>query len=186
MLMWNRVPKDYFVTSGVGESEITIHAGSYHLALKDAGIEMANIIAYSSILPKIATEVPRPANPNEVITHGSVMETIMASQSCRYGESATAGLIWGWLYEKDALGGFTNRYGGLVCEYGGSMPEHEADVHLREMIRELHTNGYEHLRLTEVRTLIRTVTPMKMYGTALVGLCFLNHEYPEVRREEDD
>jgi arginine decarboxylase len=168
----NRIPRDYFVTSGVGESEITVHAGSYHLALRDAGIEMANILTYSSILPGIANEVHKPEH--RFIAHGEVMETIMASQSCRYGESATAGIIWGWLVTEDG-----ERYGGLVCEYGGTMPEHDADRHLREMLRELHTNGYEHLRLTEVRTLIRTVVPMKMYGTALAALCFLNHEYPE-------
>jgi hypothetical protein len=33
-----RIPKDYFETSGKGESDIAVHAGSYHLALKEAGI----------------------------------------------------------------------------------------------------------------------------------------------------
>ena len=42
----NRIPRDYFVTSGVGESDITVHAGSYHLALRAAGIEMANQLVY--------------------------------------------------------------------------------------------------------------------------------------------
>ena len=36
ILVGNRIPKDYFVTSGIGESDITVHAGSYHLALKSA------------------------------------------------------------------------------------------------------------------------------------------------------
>mgnify|MGYP001582426642 FL=1 len=74
LLIGNRVPKDYFVTSGKGESDITIHAGSYHLALKEAGIESYNIMTYSSILPGIATEVPKPQG----LVHGSVMESIMA------------------------------------------------------------------------------------------------------------
>ena len=39
-----RIPKDYFVTSGVGECDITVHAGSFHLALRDAGIERYNIM----------------------------------------------------------------------------------------------------------------------------------------------
>ena len=77
LLIGNRIPKDYFITKGCGESNITIHAGSYHLALKTAGIEMCNIMTYSSILPAIATEIERPQH----LYHGSVMETIMAVSS---------------------------------------------------------------------------------------------------------
>lgn len=51
ILVGNRIPRDYFVTKGTGQSDITIHAGSYHLALKKANIEMCNIMTYSSILP---------------------------------------------------------------------------------------------------------------------------------------
>ncbi len=60
LVVGNRIPRDYFVTTGSGESDITVHAGSYHLALKSAGIEMANIMTYSSILPGIANEIPKP------------------------------------------------------------------------------------------------------------------------------
>lgn len=67
-----RIPKDYFVTRGKGESDITIHAGSYHLALKDAKIEMCNIMTYSSIMPSIANKIERP----KTLTHDAVMETI--------------------------------------------------------------------------------------------------------------
>ena len=66
----NRIPAHYFETSGTGESDIAIHAGSYHLALKAAQIEMCNIMTYSSILPEIATRIDRP----ERITHGAVLE----------------------------------------------------------------------------------------------------------------
>ncbi|MFW6371856.1 MAG: pyruvoyl-dependent arginine decarboxylase, partial [Bacteroidota bacterium] len=60
LVIGNRIPKDYFITSGTGESDIAVHAGSYHLALKKAGIEMANIMTYSSILPQIANKTSRP------------------------------------------------------------------------------------------------------------------------------
>ena len=46
MKIGNRVPETYFETTGSGESDVTIHAGSYHLALREAGIEMANIMTY--------------------------------------------------------------------------------------------------------------------------------------------
>ena len=44
IVVGNRIPKDYFVTKGHGESDITVHAGSYHLALKQANIETFNIM----------------------------------------------------------------------------------------------------------------------------------------------
>ena len=47
----NRIPKDFFITGGIGQSDITVHAGSYHLALREAGIEPYNIMVYSSKLP---------------------------------------------------------------------------------------------------------------------------------------
>ena len=58
ILIGNRIPKDYFITKGIGESDITTHAGSFHLALKEAGIETANIVTYSSIMPSIAIKKP--------------------------------------------------------------------------------------------------------------------------------
>ena len=55
----NRIPKDFFWTTGSGESDITIHAGSFHLALKEAGISNFNIMSYSSIMPGIAKEIQK-------------------------------------------------------------------------------------------------------------------------------
>ena len=78
LVIGNRIPRRFFWTSGIGESDITIHAGSYHLALKEAGIERYNIMVYSSILPSIAEESVRPKDSE--IVYGSVMETIMAER----------------------------------------------------------------------------------------------------------
>ena len=70
-----RIPKEYFETRGKGESDITVHAGSFHLALKDAGIEKYNIMTYSSILPGIATLLPQAPQ----LPHGCVVESIMST-----------------------------------------------------------------------------------------------------------
>lgn len=178
----NRIPVRFFRTSGVGESDVTIHAGSYHLALRAARIEQANQIGYSSILPAQAVEVPHPSDPKlrddglPTIVHGEVMESISAVAHARYGETATAGLIFGWLHDRDT----DERYGGLVCEYSGSMVAERVPGHLREMLSELHRNGYEHLTLKDSETMIETITPMKMFGTALVALCFIAYEIEEI------
>ncbi|MBU1849683.1 MAG: pyruvoyl-dependent arginine decarboxylase, partial [Nanoarchaeota archaeon] len=130
ILIGCRIPKDYFVTKGKGESDITIHAGSYHLALKNAGIEMCNIMTYSSILPKIARKIKKPAQ----LIHGSVMETIMAVATADCGKNATVGIIYGWLYNKRT----DDKYGGLVCEYNGSLSEAKARTQLRLSLEELY------------------------------------------------
>jgi arginine decarboxylase len=169
----NRIPKDYFVTSGKGESDLTIHAGSYHLALKDAGIEVCNIMTYSSIMPGIATEVKKP----KAFTHGEVMESIMAVAHGRKGERVTAGVIYGWLYEKKTK----QRFGGLVCEINGNFPVEEIDKKLRASINELYVNGFSgKYDLKQIRVLTETIVPQKEYGTALVAVCFTSYQVPVI------
>ncbi|MBN2567771.1 pyruvoyl-dependent arginine decarboxylase [Candidatus Woesearchaeota archaeon] len=173
-LIGNRIPHEFFIAAGAGESDITVHAGSYHLALRDAGIEMCNIISYSSILPGTAVETARPAR----LVHGSVMETIMAAASCRKGERATAGIIFGWLHDRES----GDRYGGLVCEYNGPLAKEEAEAQLRLSIQELYGNGYaERFEIRDSRVLLRTVVPGKEFGTAIVALCFTSYRYPVIR-----
>ena len=170
LLVGNRIPKDYFITKGIGESDITVHAGSFHLALRDAGIEMCNIMEYSSILPRIATKVKKPAR----LYHGSVMESIIAVANSKKGMRATAGIIYGWLYNK--ING--KKYGGLVCEYNGDLEEEKAEEQLKVSLNELHINGYEKYDLRDITININSFIPKKEFGTALVALCFTNYIYP--------
>lgn len=166
-----RIPKDYFVTAGRGESDITVHAGSYHLALRNAGIEMCNIVTYSSILPACAQMVERPTE----LIHGSVLETIMAVATARCGRRATAGIIYGWLYRRrDRL-----KHGGLVCEYNGSLTEARAERQLRASLTELYENGYsEEYLLEDIGLYLDSFVPRKKHGTTVVSLCFLSHYVP--------
>ncbi len=171
MVVGNRIPKDYFITKGTGESDIAVHAGSYHLALKSAGIEMANIITYSSILPAIATKINRP----DVITHGCVMETIMAVAHGNKDEITSAGIIYGWLYERKT----GKRFGGLVCEHNGNYPVEELTNKLHASLNELYYNGFEEeYSLDNVEVITESFVPKKKYGTAIVALCFTNYFIP--------
>src|SRR3989344_4503252 len=171
VLIGMRIPKDYFVTAGKGESDITVHAGSYHLALKDAGIEMCNIMIYSSIMPSIARQVERPKE----LTHGAVMETIMAVAHAKKGQKATAGIIYGCLYDKRT----GQRYGGLVCEHNGNYSLDEVEKKLKASINELYYNGFsEKYELRNISIIKKSVTAAKKYATALVALCFTNYVLP--------
>lgn len=176
LIIGNRIPRRFYVTSGVGESDITIHAGSYHLALKQAGIEKCNIITYSSILPGIAEQIERPTHQ----VHGEVMETISAVSSVRTGERATAAIIWGWLYDRKT----NERYGGLVCEFNanaedGYLNKKDAQISLEASIQELYQNGFEdQFELRDTTCVVKSFRPKKRYGTALVALCFVDYLIP--------
>ncbi len=173
-----RIPKDFFVTKGIGESNITIHAGSYHLALLDAGIERFNIMAYSSVLPKIAREIEKPNNIDDLepLTHGAVMEVINAVANAEKGERATAAIVWGWLYDKQT----NEKFGGFVCEYNGHLEEKDAIESLKSSINELYTNGGYDKKydLRDIKSVSSSIVPKKNYGTAICALCFVNHEIP--------
>lgn len=179
-LIGNRIPKDFFLTSGVGESEITVHAGSYHLALREANIEHLNIMTYSSILPAIAQQVEF---DSRTIPHGSVLETISAVKSVKKGERATAAIMWCWLKEKNT----GKRAGGLVCEYGDTGTVEEAKASLRASLQELYDNGYSEefiLDEKDIHFKARTVVPKKNFGTALVVLGFTNYVVPVIGKFE--
>ncbi|MBU2477009.1 pyruvoyl-dependent arginine decarboxylase [Candidatus Micrarchaeota archaeon] len=171
LLAHQRVPCEYFVTKGKGESDLTVHAGSFHFALLDAGIMEFNIITYSSVLPAIAKEIEKPDN----LVFGSVMETIMAVATAEKNETATAGIIYGWLYYKKTK----EKYGGIVCEYNGNLNEKEAEQELERILDKLYEASFaEEYELKEKRTIIESFVSEKKFGTALVALCFINYVYP--------
>ncbi len=167
-----RVPHQFFVTSGIGESDLTHHAGSYHDALIDARIAEFNHIDYSSILPGIAEDI---GQKPEGLIHGSVMEGISAVANVRKGERGTAGIIYSWLINRQTR----KRFGGLVCEYNGSKTEDEAREMLFGNLQELYTNGFSEKYVLEDPFLItRSIISKKEYGTALIRICFVNHKVP--------
>jgi len=175
VIIGNKIPKEFFITIGTGESDITVHAGSYHLALNAAGIERCNIMYYSSILPAIATEIPKDEETIKSLVHGSVMDTIMACANAARGERATAGIIFAWLYHKST----GKKHGGLVCEYNGHDDEETVKKSLRASLQELYTNGYsDRFELKDEKLTTISFVPKKKHGTALVALCFLNYEVP--------
>lgn len=175
VVVGNRVPRSFFVSKGVGESDITIHAGSFHLALKAAGVERYNIMSYSSILPQIAREV---AQPTEYV-HGAVLESIIAAANSESGERATAGIIYGWLRNRETK----ERYGGLVCEYNGHDSVRTVSRSLNSSLRELYENGFEErFILGKPRLTTASFIPQKKNGTAIVVIGFTDYVVPVLER----
>ena len=128
-------------------------------------------MTYSSILPGIANLIEKPAT----YVHGEVMESIMAVAHSRKGERATAGIIYGWLINRNT----GERYGGLVCEHNGNYTIEEIEEMLRASLNELYVNGFEEdYVIGETKLMTKTFVPEKEYGTALVSLCFTNYFCP--------
>jgi len=173
MIISNRIPYQFFTAKGIGESQHTHHAGSFHLALMDAGIETQNIITYSSILPPEAVEIEKP----EILKHGAVMECIMSKCDGRRDERLSAGIAYAWLYNEE-----DTKMGGIVVERNGNYDEDTLKEVLDNSIYELKNKSFSHYRLDdEINYIIQTFEPNEQYGTALVALCFVNYIV-----EEDD
>jgi arginine decarboxylase len=170
----NRIPVNYFITSGKGESDIAVHAGSYHLALKAANIEMCNVMTYSSILPGIAREVAKPG----YLQHGAVLESIMSVCNAGKGERATAGIIYAWMFDRRV----GSKFGGLVCEHEGNYDLRELERRLHASLEELYRNGFaEDYYLGNPRIISESFIPRKTYGTALTAICFTSYYHPVVK-----
>lgn len=168
-LVGNRIPRDFFITKGSGESDITVHAGSYHLALKEANIEKFNIMTYSSILPKEANLIEQPTD----MIFGSVLESIMAVSNGNGGDVISAGIIYGWLYDKN-----NQKYGGLVCEHNGNYETEEIEYLLKKSLNELYINGFQDFDMKDIKIITNNFIPEKKYGTTLVSLSFVNYIVP--------
>lgn len=119
----------------------------------------------------IARKVERP----DYLDHGAVMESILTSCNAEKGQRASAGIIYGWLYDKITQ----DKFGGLVCEHYGNYDEKELNRLLEASLNELYVNGFDdRFYLRDIERITESFVPDKKYGTALVALCFTNYVYP--------
>lgn len=163
----SRVPQDFFITSGKGESDLAIHAGSYHHALDSAGIANHNLMFYTSLMPVGAKEIRHPGK--EKLPHGSVLESIIAVSHAKHGERATAGILYGYLRNRQT----GEEIGGLVCQYNGNLSEEEAKRELELMFSELYQASYaDKYDYFDRNMIIQSTVAEKKYATALVAICF--------------
>jgi len=168
-----RIPKSYFWVIGWGESDVGTETGSYDAALNMAGIENYNVMLYTSVLPPEAVEL---TNLPE-IHHGSVLEGIIAVQHTdRPGTRITAGLLLAKVHRKSDR----SFLGGFACEYAGNGSLEEAEANLREAMQQLFARRYQtrFYRLEIGKSVVRTYTPQRSFGTILVGIGFASYLVP--------
>ena len=132
-------------------------------------------MVYSSIMPGIAIETEKPEY--DEITHGSVLESIMAVANGKQGERVTAAITYGWLFNKKT----GKKYGGLVAEYNGNDEEEVARESVIKSLNEMYENGFsEDFELRETKIELRSLVVKKKFGTALVAIGFKDYVFPIV------
>lgn len=166
----NKIPTQFFLCQGSGESDFAVQTGSLYHALYRAGIHDVNLRMGASVIPVGSTEIEMPTN----LKRGEVVDCIMASCHGEMGEEISAGLILGDLVQK------TNdvKCGGIVCELGEKIGEEALKEKLQGLLNEWYVKAYsEQYHLVNIRIYSEGLRVQKKHGTALVALCFSESRY---------
>lgn len=185
----NRIPYQYFLSKGYGESDVgggsdPWEASSYDAALAMAGIQNFNMIKYSSILPAEAKEISRPSALKKV-RFGSVMESIFASMNGVKGDRITAALLVTRMHNKSGkiIGSFCTEY------MGNGTPDDAKKTLLADCSRMIERRGYGKTNLKwkkkyisedgkefqPTHFVVQSLNIKKNYGSVIAGLYFVNY-----------
>lgn len=197
LILGNRIPYEYFITKGKGESNAGSHGlpyetGSYDAALNVAGIENTNVIEYTSVIPTEAKEISREEGLKR-LNWGEVLEVIKAQSNGRKGSKISAAVMTTTVV--DPKGKYL---GGFACEYSGSGTKEESENSLAESIAGMiKRRGYGNIK-GETKLYHDNITdtgykihPGKIYeyefldvkeehGSVFVAICFVSHKYPNL------
>jgi arginine decarboxylase len=195
MILGNRIPFEYFATSGKGESEagsegLKYETGSYDAALTDAGIENCNVIEYTSVIPTSAKLIPKEEGLKR-IRWGEVMECIKAQSNGDKGKFISAAVMTTDVYDHK------NKYlGGFALEYSGSGTKEEALKSLATSLKGLIARRGYGLIENKVEIFKDNKTSKgyilhpgkifvydslhvkKEHGSVFAALCWVSHKFP--------
>jgi len=183
------------LTSGRGESDVgseglPYETGSYDAALNVAGIQNANVIEYTSVLPKESVEIPR-AEGLKRIVWGEVLEVIKAQSNGSRNSHLSAAVMITTIH--DPAG---NYIGGFACEYSGAGSRKDAEESLLHSIegmierrglgKILGTARLYHDLKTDKKYTIHagktfvydSLHVKKEHGSVFTAICFVSHVYP--------
>jgi arginine decarboxylase len=197
-LFGNRIPYEYFITNGKGESDagsegLPYETGSYDEALNDAGIQNTNIIQYTSVMPREAKEISKDEGLKR-INWGEVMECIKAQSDGKRGEHISAAVM-----TTDVSDPYGNYLGGFACEYSGHALKADAEKSLLEsIIGMIKRRGYGNMAANaqlyknNVTDKKYVVHPGKMFlydslkvkrehGSVFTAICFVSYKFPQLK-----
>ena len=195
IILGNRVPYEYFITTGKGESAagsegLPYETGSYDAALNDAGIQNTNVIEYTSVMPTEAKEISKEEGLKR-IQWGEVMECIKAQSNGKKGSKVSAAVMITTI--TDPKGKYL---GGFACEYSGPGTRKDAEVSLLESIYGMiKRRGYGNIKgelqiykdnKTNTGFIIHPgkifvyehMDVVEEHGTVFAAICFVSYKFP--------
>jgi len=199
IILGNRVPYEYFITTGKGESDagsegLPYETGSYDAALNDAGIQNANVIEYTSVMPTEAKEISKEEGLKR-IQWGEVLECIKAQSNGKKGSKVSAAVMITTI--TDPKGKYL---GGFACEYSGSGIRKTAENSLLESIYGMiRRRGYGEIKgelqiykdnKTDTGFIIHPgkifvyehLDVVEEHGTVFAAICFVSYKFPTLMR----
>jgi len=200
MILGNRVPYEYFATTGKGESEagskgLKYETGSYDAALTNAGIEDCNVIEYTSVIPTGAKQISKEEGLKR-IRWGEVMECIKAQANGDKGSLISAAVMTTDVYDEH------NTYlGAFALEYSGSGKKEDAVKSLSLSLKGLierrgygEINGVVKIFANNKTSRGYTLYPGKIFvfeslqvkeqhGSVFAALCWVSHRFPSASKK---
>lgn len=187
----NRIPYQYFVTTGFGQSDVGrgddhYETAAYDLALLKASIENYNVVTYTSVIPPESEQISKEDAKN-FYHHGAVLETIMAYAKGAKGNTICAGVGRMTVYKR---GEPETKIGGFAAEYIASKPsdkttpalmEQEAKDALYLDLKDIFYRRYDPKIYTydpHILTDVIAANVTNRYGAALAAICFVSYLYP--------
>jgi pyruvoyl-dependent arginine decarboxylase len=198
LILGNRVPYEYFITSGSGQSNVgskglPYETGSYDEALTKAGIENANVIEYTSVIPTKAKEITREEGLKRM-QWGEVLECIKAQANGEKGTFISAAVMTTDVFDPNG-----KYLGGFACEYSGNGNKEEAEKSLEGSIAGIiehrnfgkTPNNAGKMYKNNITNKGYKYYPGKMFvyeglnvtehhGTVLATICFVSYKYPDL------
>ena len=199
IILGNRVPYEYFITTGKGQSAagsegLPYETGSYDAALNDAGIQNTNVIEYTSVMPTEAKEISKEEGLKR-IQWGEVMECIKAQSNGKKGSKVSAAVMTTTI--TDPKGKYL---GGFACEYSGSGTRKAAEDSLLESIYGMiKRRGYGNIKgelqiykdnKTDTGFIIHPgkifvyehMDVVEEHGTVFAVICFVSYKFPTMMK----
>ena len=196
-ILGNRVPYEYFITQGKGESDagskgLPYETGSYDAALFNAGIQNANVIEYTSVMPTESKEISRDEGLKR-LQWGEVIECIKAQANGKRGSKISAAVITTSV--TDPKGKYL---GGFACEYSGSGTREQAGASLLEsIVGMIERRGYGVIKspvlhqdnITDKGYKIHPgkhfvyddLKVSKEHGSVFTAICFVSYRFPVLK-----
>ena len=201
IILGNRVPYEFFITQGKGESNagskgLPYETGSYDAALFDAGIQNTNVIEYTSVMPTESKEITKEEGLKR-LQWGEVIECIKAQANGKRGSKISAAVITTSV--TDPKGKYL---GGFACEYSGSGTKEDAEQSLlQSIVGMIERRGYGVMKESGKMQLYKDNVTDKGYkihpgknfiyeyldvkeehGSVFTAICFVSYKFPALKK----